>query len=182
MRDIKGGSTIGTAKREIDQEKRERVIEILKKDNIDEMISNFFPRRSEVFWILLDIVKSKEESTNRRIAAARSLGELGLDHNLNVLIDNFFLGCEKGKSFEELNWSNFPVGFALIKTSASSARLNLLNKIKLARDEEMIRLCAFVLMKIEDKDVAKFILEQEIKKETVTSQKEKLEKALFYLE
>jgi hypothetical protein len=61
------------------------------------------------------------------------------------------------------------------------ARLPLINKIKLTRDEGMIRLCAFVLMKIEDKDVARFILEREIKKETVASQKENLEKALSYL-
>jgi len=178
VKNIKGGSTLGVGKRVIDAKKQQEVLEELFFNNYGESVVKLFPERNEKIFILTDILKNEKFSLEKRITAAQVYGALRIDSDLNLLINNFLLGYEKRESFEELNGSNFPVGFALINVGTSSARLNLLNKIKLTHDEEMIRLCAFVLMKIEDKDVAKFILEREIKKETVVSQKENLEKAL----
>jgi len=181
VKNIKGGSTLGVGKRTIDTKKQQEIIDGLVFHNYGESVIKLFPERNEKIFILTDILKNEKFSLEKRITAAQVYGALRIDSDLNLLIDNFLMGCEKGKSFEELNDSNFPVGFSLINIGASSVRLNLLSKIKLTHDEEMIRLCAFVLMKIEDKDVARFILEREIKKETVVSQKANLEKALSYL-
>lgn len=158
----------------------EKKIDLAKSNAISEIVLDIFPEKNEILWILKDIVNSEDQLLERRITAARVLGELRLDYDVHMLVNNLLLGHERVENYEELNKLNFPVGFALINIGRP-ARLHLINKIKVTQDDEIIRLCAFVLMKIEDKDVARFILEREIKKETVTSQREKLGKALSCL-
>ncbi len=180
VKNIKGGSVLGIGKRTINLEKQQEVLKKLFFHNYEESIFNLFPERNEITFILKKILDSKECSLEKRITAAQVLGNLRIDDDVDILVRNLLLGYKKVEKLEELSRNNFPVGFALIDIG-TPAKLHLLDAIKLTRDEETIRLCAFVLMKIEDKDVARFILEREIKKETVASQKENLEKALSYL-
>ncbi|MBU4305980.1 MAG: hypothetical protein KJ893_10255 [Candidatus Omnitrophica bacterium] len=162
------------------------VAEVIRKmQEIDEGLTDstlekFFPEQINHVNALKIILGDENHSLKRRLLAAKLLGELSSVDVTDVLVDNLVMGVKKAEEFRNLNENNFPAGFALIQIGIPS-RVHLLNRIKIADDEEIIRLCVFVLMKIEDKDVARFILEREIGKETGASQREKLEKALSYL-
>ncbi|MFH1063424.1 MAG: hypothetical protein V1747_11165 [Candidatus Omnitrophota bacterium] len=149
---------------------------------IDKVFNEIFPSRFEAGYCLVAIAKEKKYSEKQRILAMKQLGLMREDASSNILVDNLSLGYKGPIQFEELTSSNFPVGFALIRMGPSKTiRTHLLNKITYS-DDEVIRLCAFVLMKIEDKDVAGFILKREIDKEKNAKQKANLEKALSFLE
>jgi hypothetical protein len=137
----------------------------------------FFPEQKNYVSALKIILEDESHHLRRRLLAAKLLGEMQQGDIINILVANLGVRSEASKKISELNEDTFPVGFALI-SEGNFVRSQLLSIIKIAHDEEMLRLCTFVLMKIEDRDVAEFILEREIKKETVVSQKENLEKAL----
>ncbi|MFH1063422.1 MAG: hypothetical protein V1747_11155 [Candidatus Omnitrophota bacterium] len=181
---VRNGLSIEGFKRSFPPESEiKEKLDIIGQEDVLEEVEYFFPSRNRVFMALEDIFKDDKQIMVRRIAAARLMGELGITSNVSILVENLLLGYKGSVEFKELNARNFPVGFALIKIGANSyVRLNLLNKIKNSYDDEMIRLCAFVLMKIEDKDVAGFILKREIDKEKDDKKKANLEKALSFLE
>lgn len=180
VKNIKGGSTITVMPRKTNKQEKERVLKAFEKKNVDDIMLDIYPRRYETQNILKSIVKSKEHRVETRILAAQILGEIRLNYDVDILVKNMRLGYANSAEFTELDKFNFPVGYAIINIGIP-ARLHLLNEIKSSKDEEIIRLCAFVLMKIEDQDIAKVILEREIKKEEQINQKANLEKALSYL-
>ncbi|MBU1044792.1 MAG: hypothetical protein KJ915_10400 [Candidatus Omnitrophica bacterium] len=138
--------------------------------------------RSKLRTCMQIIAKEKRYSEKQRIAALKQLGFMKEGSDAYILVDNLLLGYKGSIEFKELTKSNFPVGFALIMMGSSKpVRAALLAKIRFADDDEVIRLCAFVLMEIEDKDVAGFILKREIDKEKNDRQKTNLEMALSFL-
>lgn len=129
---------------------------------------------------LKKILSIEDYPLKRRLIAVHLLGKLKAEEAVDVLMDNLLLSYEGDKNFEELNQDNFPVGFALIQIGIPT-RQPLLNKIKITEDAEVMRLCTFVIMKTEDKEIAKVVFEKAIQQERDIKKKENLNKALTYL-
>ncbi|MBU1042918.1 MAG: hypothetical protein KJ915_00775 [Candidatus Omnitrophica bacterium] len=183
---VMGGSTLESYSPDpLFEEDIQKVLQVLdkaKEKPISEVFIDMFPLKSKVLKLLKNIASEEKYSEEQRISAMQILGFAREDSYAYVLFENLLLGYKDDMEFERLQVFNFPVGFALIRMGPSKTiRTQLLNKIKYSRDDEVIRLCAFVLMEIEDKDVAGFILKREIDKEKNDRQKTNLEMALSFL-
>jgi hypothetical protein len=132
----------------------------------------------EVKIFLLEMINSEEEQESKRIAAARVLGKVPLGNESTILVENFLSKYENSTELKELKKVPIPVAF--IQTGIP-ARLSILNRIKNAQDDEEIKLYAVMLIKMEDKSIAKIILERAINQEEQENKKENLVKALAHI-
>ena len=147
------------------------------------ILLKLFPNRSEIVSCLRIVAEGNKYSEKQRIVSMQVLGLLHERQYSYILVENLLLGYEGPIESDKLTESNFPIGFALINMGSSyQMRLKLLSAIKNSYKNEKIKLCAFILMKIEDKDVAKFILNRELQREKDERIKSNLEKALSFFE
>jgi len=182
VKNIIYGEGLGFANFEIaSTEEIQNVAEKIKFNSTDTNIIDLFPEANKTKYILKKIARTKSFSEHKRIAAIQLLGKLRITFDVDILADNILLGYTKKNDSDKLNENNFPVGFALIEIGVP-ARKKLLQKVKTAKNDELIPLCAYVISKIEGTDVAKFIFTKAMEQEQHSKTKAKLQKALDFLE